>query len=819
MLRTDSRRRLLAMRSALVSLTLASPGLAQAVWVPLTPNSTPGQAAEIAFDQAASGPNQSVFDLYVPGFWREEVQWSGETYQRIRVPGLGSTAQPGAPDLPAARLQLAVPTDATTIQVILQPTFAPLSFAGWVPEPRLIQAEDGETVDPTRDPGPGRTTGSPDRWQIDRAIYSSQAPWPRSVVEPVARVSRSFGTVPMAEVELFPFAYDPAGPALLAGPHVRVFCGHAGSALPPTPMTRERAALCTEIFDNWPGAAGGFAVNTTTYEGRYLIVTPQRYQAALQPFVDHRKACGFAVTVITTEAVGSSCAQIRAAIGSWYQASTLGYDHYCLLVGDVEDIPLCDVPGVSGLQTDDLYGSPLDGDLFEEVFVGRISVDDAHDVQVATSKILRYEADPILGGDYHQVLLVAHEQDAPEKYQGAQEVVANATYDVPPTFLKRYGSSAASTNASVVDVIENQVGLVCYRGHGSTSSWSGWNVAGESFHKNELVEMANALQPVVWSFSCTNNNLSAYPGTTADGLGECWVELENGGVAHYGALTVSGTVQNHLLDEWMFRSVYHFGYTTHAQAIYLAENVLRATYPDGNNVWMYNLLGCPAMKIRRRSPQPPTLLGPQVLTTGGSAVPFQARDPQGLVLPGILISAYMPESAPGAGDEILVNGYTGPNGDVLLPLAPRREGVIFLTARDGEGNVATSRVLVSDGDWNDLGDGTRGFAGVPEFAGRGSLAVGTDVEFALERGRANAPGLLLAALADAQIPFAGGVLHTSPTPLALPLATDAQGRFDATFPNWPGSPAGTEFFFQCVLLDSTAQGGVALSNGLRARQH
>src|SRR5262245_37521284 len=93
-------------RAGLAALLCAAPALAQGpVWVPLNPSSQPGDLARIELDTAASTQGRSVFTISVSGFWREARVWQGQTYQRIRVPGLGSIGRPGAPDLPVARLR------------------------------------------------------------------------------------------------------------------------------------------------------------------------------------------------------------------------------------------------------------------------------------------------------------------------------------------------------------------------------------------------------------------------------------------------------------------------------------------------------------------------------------------------------------------------------------------------------------------------------------------------------------------------------------------------------------------------------------------
>src|SRR6185503_9322060 len=115
---------------------------------------------------------------------------------------------------------------------------------------------------------------------------------------------------------------------------------------------------------------------------------------------------GFSVDVLELESLGVvSCDAIRAGIASWLAAGSPFTDHYVLLAGDTQEIPLCPSPAPSP-PGDDRYGSPVDGDLDAEVWVGRLSVDDNADLARQIDKIRAYDADQ---DDKHhdEALLVA----------------------------------------------------------------------------------------------------------------------------------------------------------------------------------------------------------------------------------------------------------------------------------------------------------------------------------------------------------------------------------------------------------------------------
>ncbi len=810
---------LLCQLIALGAVLFAGPQLAAQVWVPLTPGAAPGTEAQLVFDRIASDENQSFFDLRIHGYWTKDVIGGDAlTYQRIRVPGLGVIAQPGAPDLPAVRPRLAIATGAASAQLV---SISPIDVRV---VPNLLvwpyaTPELDEAIDPTNDPGPGDPDGTPEQFTKDAAIYASATPWPPAPPT-VVPTTTTLGTIPTAALELLPANWNPATGVMLIGAHLRYHYTHTGGGPAFPLMTKDRFTLATKVFLNWDETTGSFQANDVNYVGRYLVITPAEYLVALEPFLIHKQSMGFSLTVLTTAQTTGICGNIRGAIDGWYQAGSAWADHYCLLVGDTDEIPLCPSPTIDSKLGDDLYGSPGDGDLDEEVWVGRLSVDDAADVTNQVAKIIDYELSPNMAGHYERALLVAHEEDSPEKYEGAQEEVANASYAVPPTFLKRYGSSFTSSNANVQDDIEAGLGLVAYRGHGTTSTWSDWNLLGQDFHKNQVLELSNPFDlPVVWAFNCTNANLDFDDGTSADSIGETWMEHTLGGaVAHYGSTTVSGTVPNHELDKRMFEALYDKGLNIHGHTIAWAEQQTQDAVPS-LNPWMYLLLGDPSMRVRRGAPSPLQILGPtevEVCVGPNCTLAYQVVDGNNQPLEGILVSIWKEGTAPGSPPEVFGSLYTDQTGTATFPSGPSSLGIYNVLARDDEGNVTGEIVSVSDGPWADLGFSLAGTQGTPDLVGAGTLQPNTPMSIDLDEAAPNAITLLFVSAQNLPVPFKCGTLQAHPWLATFNLVTNGGGAIPIQG-EWPaGVPADSQFWFQYAIQDPVAKANVALSNALRA---
>ena len=799
-------------------------GAQNPTWVSLSSSQPPGTPAEIVYDASASSATDSVFDIFVHGYWSETIApGDGFSYERVTVPGLGRLGVLGAPDLPTARLEIAVATGAANVDVVSVNDLDPRSFPGLRPYPYEIQELD-EAFDPTFAPGEGDPDGTPSSFFADPAIYGGTAPYPAAPSVASAATIDGLGKIPATQIPVIVASWDPTSGLFSISAHTRVHAKAAGSPSIQHTLTLDTAILAESIYHNWPGQLGFFAPDTGGFAGRYLIVTSDVYLDELAPFITHKTLQGFSVTVFSLESLAFvSCGNVRGAIDDWHQLGSEDTDHYCLLIGDYEEIPMCPSSTIAQDPGDDLYGSPADGDLDEEVYVGRLSVDDEADLVTQLDKILEYDLD-VSGAHHGKVLLVAHEEDAPGKYEGAHEFVRNATYAVPPTFTPVYGSQSTglATNAVVEQEIEfgDGQGIVAYRGHGSSNGWSAWNGFGQ-FHKNEILDLVTVgRSSIVWSLSCWNNNLDSAVGDV-DCIGEAWMEKAQGGaVAHYGSTEVSDTSQNHLLDRFLFEAVFDRGLVRHGQAIAWAEKQMHSNDP-GQNSWMYLLLGDPSMRIKRGAPKNLKLILPESVEVGGgvTGAPYVIKivDGTGAPQPGVLVTLFKAGQPGTGGPDISANAYTNSNGEAPFTEFPMDiQGQIDVGASDPDGNQAFGVIDTSSGPWANIGGGLKGKKGKPVLTGEGPLTAVTPVSIELSSGKENATSVLFGSIGSQPVAFKGGTLVAHPWSLFVDFVSDGNGDIDlATV--WPANvPSDIELWFQFAMQDDEAIYGVSLSNGLKA---
>lgn len=632
-----------------------------------------GAAAEIRFDAQTSTSEVSYFDVVIHGFYVETKQGPNGVYSKITVPGLATMGRLGAPMLPVFRADVAVPAGASATRMTVAARKGTRKFEAMNVWPQPTPELDAP--------------GLPERFAQDRAIYALTTNWPASDALGGKATSKMDG-ITGATAEGYPFKWTPSTKTLTVDPYTRYAVYHPGTAGTPRVITQDRAQVAAQKFANWGLAQAGYIPNLTKYEGEFLFIYPAKYATAIAPLVTQKKTRGYTTTQLTTATTGNTCASIRTAINAWYAGRPASADKYLLLVGDVDEIPTCTSP--TNVPTDDLYASTNGDDLDEEVYVGRLSVDDATDLTNQVTKILRYEDSPELFFNYGQTLLVAHKEGAPGKYVGAHESVRTATYAVPPVFTTIYGSDAAATNATVSAAINTGRGLVAYRGHGSETEWWSWDQTNQSFVNADVVALTNApvRSPVLWSFACSNSALG-----TSDSFAETWMKTNRDAVSFYGATVPSGTDANHELDRRMFKAVFDLGITTQAKAIQYAEAQM-ATLVGPANAWMYLLLGDPEMRIRRGRPlniitKVPTAINRCIGPACG--LQLQILTEQGMPLPNVRVSAH---KVGVRGDEVLDNRFTGKDGRVTLPIQPGTPGALQIVVTDAEGNTAKTTVSV-----------------------------------------------------------------------------------------------------------------------------
>jgi len=444
----------------------------------------------------------------------------------------------------------------------------------------------------------------------------------------------------------------------------------------------------------------GLAIEASR-SAHYLILTPRVWRPNLEAFARWKQSKGLNVDFAY---VGSSktddVAPDWAAMDAWIESYF--HDHYChgvyvLLVGDVDVLPtgrsaqVTAGPDGADADSDHVY-EVLGDDLLPSLYVGRLSVNTAAELDTQLAKILSYERTPAAGNWPRWATLAANSQNDdgtfgvsashPSKYaQAVNDIASYGGYTAAPNFeLLHAGASSAATtravNADVVNAVKAGRGHLLYRGHGDSLSWTyGWDGSGGSTSTGSpltdahVALLSNLAYPVVYGIACQTARLRV-----SDALGEDFMNRSGGGaVAYFGASVDSATTENHQRAKGLFRAIYDTGFTRLGPAIAQAETfsllAVGNTASWRNNTFCYLLLGDPELTLRKQA-VPRTFNLKASLRTIGDLAQIDLTDLSGAPVAGAFVHLNLSEGAD-------PNGFTGPDGTLRWP----KPSVPVLTAQ------------------------------------------------------------------------------------------------------------------------------------------
>ena len=586
-----------------LALFTAVPSGAQSgrTWVAL--DSQPaGTPASVVFNVDASSMSESVLDVGISGFWVQQKTGSdGRLYQSLEVPGLPGMGQHGAPNLPVCRFDLGV-TNGGDAAVMLPPLVTSnVALPGYLVWPAPFEATLHD--------------GSPEVFVRSDSVYAIPGFWPASDgVSPVP-THTLLGFLPTASCEAYPFHWDPISGLLNVATHVRYRFHHDGPGLTLPLTTPAQRNVVSHLVANWQTVGPSVVIDTRTYSGYYLIVCRQVYQQVLQPLADQKTTRGLKVSWRFVDDIGPVCMNIRNAIGAWFNTTPKGAEHYCLLVGDVDDIPICNGPqsdeDTFGVPSDDPYGTPFAMNNDRQIMVGRLSPQGAADLGWDVDMILTYEDHPVQDSHYGDVLLVAHGGviGASDDIWPYQEKIRTAAYASPPSFYTLYGNVLGVDNNKLKQALQGPPrGLVDYFGHGFVSGWGCWDVSCQNFTSSDVALLSLAPDnPIVWSIACESGAIQ-----TSDCFGENWTARYGlGALAFYGSSVVAHAYPSIDLNQNLFFAVYSQDIRVQGFTYFDAEYRMENVRHSGDS-WKYLLLGDPEMTIRTTAPQSPWVSMPWV---------------------------------------------------------------------------------------------------------------------------------------------------------------------------------------------------------------
>ncbi len=513
-----------------------------------------------------------------------ELSLNGESWMQLELAGCLELPEAGAPAFPFVS-ELIQLDPGHELRVSLEnPVWETLSG-----KPLPVQNETGPELN------------GPSAWVIDQQIYGSRLSFPAEQVT-AGETFIARGTS-MAQLGLVPARFDAASSTIsllreatlrvtqLESPDVIQPLRSSVDALPGlVPAARPELATqqnLREMQSNLPGAYLVFARNSVVQNNAYL-----------QSLLAWKQDKGHTVTVAGESEVGSWTASaiknyISNAYANWEEAPA-----FVMLVGDPSASGDYNLPtngtGYSG-QYDHAYACVDGSDIYGDVAVGRLSVENATQLGTMCNKILYYETTPTMAGTaWLEGAALTTGWDAISMIQQSRTIVNDMVEEgITDVDTLWYPNSDAG---DVNNWFNQGIALYNYRG------WIGMDGLSNSFIDSESNFINYGMPPVVAIFTCATGDFDGTCETEAF-MRKGDVSTPRGSAACMGFATANThTAYNNAVAGGFWSSFLDHGVAQVGPSMFAGKATLAENLPDGDanaehfSNWA-NLMGDPGMDM------------------------------------------------------------------------------------------------------------------------------------------------------------------------------------------------------------------------------
>ncbi len=317
------------------------------------------------------------------------------------------------------------------------------------------------------------------------------------------------------------------------------------------------------------------------------------------------KACkGIRTKVVPTSLSGTNYYALNAFIEGELENGI----SYVLLIGDENQIPTygktMTLPDPNGTPTNTIIQSDYLFGVFDDVpsvAVGRFCTSSQEHLLNMVEKTIEYESTSLNVGS-NKTLLMAGYQTGNNASQHCSDIIGNAYYATPFSFVKAYGGQGAS-NSDIASIVNNGVNIINYRGNGSEVRYEYWNTLVEDFTPAIFIDNVspNLVNPVFFSITRKSGdiNYSIYC------MLKNFMKLRHSGTtAFLGSTFNTYPEQEDRLDIWLFETLlddkeYHLGkINSIAQEQTILYSINEAdSLKSMANAYSYLLGGDPTLEI------------------------------------------------------------------------------------------------------------------------------------------------------------------------------------------------------------------------------
>lgn len=267
--------------------------------------------------------------------------------------------------------------------------------------------------------------------------------------------------------------------------------------------------------------------NVVEEEGEMLVLAHDSFINEVRPLVEWKNKKGIKTDLVSANVTGATTQALKDYVAAYYG------NHpnlkYLLLVGDADKIPAYSYGSSSGeeLYSDSYYGQLTGDDLYPELFVGRLSGIEP-DIEVMVKRIIEYETKPKAGNWMTKAIGLASGEGAGYGDDGEadwqhlrglrNELLAfgyTKVFEFYDGSRNQGDASGDPVSASILEALNEGVGLFNYAGHGDFNTFISGN-----FGSTQVNSASNeGMYPFVVSVACNNGTFVG-----ANCLAETWLK-------------------------------------------------------------------------------------------------------------------------------------------------------------------------------------------------------------------------------------------------------------------------------------------------------
>ncbi len=513
----------------------------------------------------------------------------------LSVDGAGTTFQPGEPQLPLiSRMYRVSDTRETIVDVI------PLSVRTYQLDAPVLPSQAKELADIIS------ITAEKSYLYQDGVVLPEN---PLRVGDP--EILRD---IRVQQISYSPVRYYPGTGKLelIESAELRIRCGELSDKNVITGEKPRVPAVWNELYEAVvPNYDGSNFISRG--QDHYLVVIPAENVGYLTEWKLWKETEGTIVDILTV--TGSTTAnQLRNQILTAFESGDR--PAYILLAGNEFDVPFktssynynWNGDYWDGSYTDEAFYTRLAGDDYlPDVFLARLSGSTA--LPVMFNRSLFWETTPNVTENYYSTALMScsglYASQQATKEQTKERLERMHGYE---SVYEKYDWNF-NTLDQVMEILNNGVSIVNYRGEGWTDGWNPGHYF--EFYTGDVEEIYSPNRPMVFtSIGCGVGNF-----TGGYCFGEAWIRLGTeeevqGAVAFCGPTWNTHTTFNNWLDRGMYRGLAYDDLSVVAQAYLAGKIYMRDHLPEYDEIveMEFNLflqLGTPDTRYRTILPQAP----------------------------------------------------------------------------------------------------------------------------------------------------------------------------------------------------------------------